>query len=215
MRFETPELKYMAKYFSAEESELSRVKAELEKDDLSFMSVSAVEARFLQFLVSAFNLNKIVEIGSLYGYSALAMGLRLPSDGKIFCFEKDESRGAKIQQNLSGLACEVEIHTGDALENLKKIESEGPFDLIFIDANKNSYCDYLDWSEQNTKKGSIIVGDNTFLFGALWGDSRDRKVGAKQIEIMDLFNKRLSDTDRYHSVMVPFLEGMTIAQRRF
>lgn len=216
MRYEAPESNYMAQYYSLTHPALEKIKSELEKDQLDFMSVSPVEARFLQFLVEGFNVKTIVEIGSLYGYSAAAMGLSLPSDGKIYCFEKDEARSQRIAENLrkSSLKCEFEVFSGDALESLRKIEQQGPFDLVFIDANKNAYVEYLNWAESNTKKGSLIVGDNTFLFGALWGDSRSSNVSQKQIETMNEFNRRLSDQAKYRSIMIPTQEGMTVAQRR-
>lgn len=217
MRYETPESKYMAQYFSLNHPSLERVKEELEKDDLSFMSVSPVEARYLQFLIESFSVKRVVEIGSLYGYSALAMALFLPSDGKIYCFEKDEARCARVRQHLSEapIKCEFDVFSGDALEALNTIDSDGPFDLVFIDANKNAYGEYLDWAERNTKKGSLIIGDNTFLFGALWKASRSSNVSQKQVDTMNQFNKRLSDQTKYNSVMIPTLEGMTVAYKKF
>lgn len=195
---------------------MDSIKDSLMKDSLDGMSVSPVEARMLQFFVKSFNVKRVVEIGTLYGYSAVAMGLVLPSDGKLFCFEKEESRAALAKENLrqSNLKCSYEVFSGVALEGLPKIESEGPFDLVFIDANKNDYVNYLDWAEKNIKTGSIIIGDNTFLFGALWGDSRDRKIGDKQIQTMNDFNRRLGDSTTYNSIMIPTVEGMTVAQRR-
>lgn len=216
MRFETPESKYMSRYFSLKHPDLDQIDKELERDELNFMSVSSVEARLLKFFVESHSIKKVVEIGGLYGYSALAMGLSLPKEGKIYCLEKEEQRASKIKAHLkdSSLQCEFEVIAGDALEGLKKIENEGPFDMVFIDANKGAYCDYLDWAEEHTKSGSLIIGDNTFLFGSLWGESRGSKVSQKQIEVMDYFNKRLSDESKYMSIMIPTLEGMTVAKRR-
>lgn len=215
MRYETSESAYMAKYFAASDPFLKQVKEKLRKEGLDFMSVSEVEARYLQFFVSSFKVKTIVEIGSLFGYSALAMAKKLPRDGKIHCFEKDETRAQQILSNFeeAGLECSHYVHSGDALEGLKKIESEGPFDLVFIDANKNGYLDYLDWAEANTKSGSLIIGDNTFLFGALWGDSRSQNVSAKQIETMNRFNERIANSEKYDSIMIPTLEGMTLGRR--
>lgn len=216
MRYKTPESHYMAQHYSLTHPALEKIKRELEQDQLDFMSVSPVEARLLQFLVEGFHVKTVVEIGSLYGYSAAAMGLSLPEDGKIYCFEKDEARSQRIAENLkeTSLKCEFEVFSGDALEGLRKIEQQGPFDLVFIDANKNAYVDYLDWAEKNTKPGSLIIGDNTFLFGAVWGDSRSSNVSQKQIDTMNEFNRRLSDPAKYRSIMIPTQEGMTVAQRR-
>lgn len=215
MRYETPESKYMAKYFTVSDPLLEQLKSRLQNEDLDFMSVSPVEARYLQFFVSSFQVKTIVEIGSLIGYSALAMAMKLPADGKIYCFEKEKARAQQISQNfaMAALKCSHEVFSGEALPALNGIEKDGPFDLVFIDANKNGYLEYLDWAEANTKSGSIIIGDNTFLFGALWGDSRSQNVSEKQINTMNQFNERIADSRKYDSIMIPTLEGMTIGRR--
>lgn len=216
MRSDSPQSQYIEKYFSADHPALEKLKKELKHDQLDFMSVSPSEARLLQFFIQTFEIKTVVEIGSLYGYSAMAMGLCLPEEGHLYCFEKETSRAEKIRQTLSeaSLSCSFDVLAGEALQELKKIESKGPFDLVFVDANKGAYVDYLDWAEAHTKKGSLIIGDNTFLFGALWGEVQSNRISEKQVAVMKEFNRRLSDKKKYHSIMIPTPEGMTVSRRR-
>ena len=87
--------------------------------------------------------------------------------------------------------------------------------MVFIDANKAGYIKYLDWAEKNVRRGGLIVGDNTFLFGALWGDMRGgHGIESWMISIMHEFNRRLANPALYNSVLLPTAEGMTIAQKR-
>jgi predicted O-methyltransferase YrrM len=216
LRQETSASAYLEKNFGLHHPLLERIKSDLKQEGLDFMSVSSAEARLLQFFVKSFAVKSIVEIGSLYGYSALAMALALPPDGRIHCFEKDEQRAEKIDAVFkeAGLSCSAQVHAGDALSALKDIEKEAPFDLVFIDANKSAYMDYLDWAEKNTGPGALIIGDNTFLFGAVWGDSKNAHVGQKQIEIMTRFNHRLADQSVYDSILIPTPEGMTVGRKK-
>jgi len=216
MRKQSGRNEYLETQFSISHKGLQKISKEMERDGLAGMSLSGSEARILQFLISNLQVKSIVEIGSLYGHSALAMALALPESGRIDCLEKEESRCEKVRSHLKDhVACRFAVHSGSALESLKKLEPEGPFDLVFIDANKSGYLEYLDWAEANTKQGSLIVGDNTFLFGALWGESSNKKVSSKQVGVMKEFNRRLSDTSKYDSMLIPTPEGMTVARRKF
>ena len=101
---------------------------------------------------------------------------------------------------------------GDARENLSTLTGKAPFDLIFIDADKGSYPKYLDWAEENIKKGGIIIGDNTFLFGHMYDDeARGIEVSKNQFDGMSSFNKRLGDKSKYYTCMLPTSEGMSLA----
>tara|TARA_Y100001958_G_scaffold159847_1_gene163689 strand:+ start:2678 stop:3328 length:651 start_codon:yes stop_codon:yes gene_type:complete len=206
---------YLAELYGQSHSGLYQIQEQMNQDGVGGMSLSFGEARILQFLIQTHNVKTVVEIGSLYGSSALAMGMALPKDGKIYCFEKSEDRARKIESHLKEhLTCKFEVHSGPADEALKKIENQGPFDMVFIDADKGGYFSYLQWAEAHTQKGSVIVGDNTFLFGALWGESKNSNVGAKQIDSMKKFNERLVDESLYHSLLVPTPEGMTVGIRK-
>ena len=100
---------------------------------------------------------------------------------------------------------------GDAREELEKLNSLGPFDGVFIDGNKAAYGDYLAWAEQNLRVGGVILADNIFLSGSVWGESTQQKFSDKQIRVMQEFNNRLSDPTKFQSAVVPTFEGLFVA----
>jgi predicted O-methyltransferase YrrM len=211
----SPELNYVAKNFCLEDPELAAVRKQLMEQQLDYMSLAPAEGRVLQFLIRGFGIRRIVEIGGLYGYSVLCMAKALPSDGEIVSLEKDPKRCAVAVANAraSAVAEKIDIRCGDALELLAHINR--PVDMVFIDADKAGYVKYLDWAEKNVRRGGLIVGDNTFLFGALWGDTRGgHGIEPWTIPIMDEFNRRLANPALYNSILIPTAEGMTIAQKR-
>jgi predicted O-methyltransferase YrrM len=210
----SPQLNYVAQTFSLEDPELAAVRKQLMAQELEYMSLAPAEGRILQFLIRGFAIRRVVEIGALYGYSSLCMAKALPADGQIISLEKDPGRCAIAVANVraSAFAAKIDIRCGNALELLAYIN--GPVDMVFIDADKAGYVKYLDWAEKSVRPGGLIVGDNTFLFGALWGDMRGgHGIEPWTIPIMREFNRRLANPKLYNSILVPTAEGMTIAQK--
>lgn len=187
------------------------------------ISIGAEEGKFLQLLIKMNNIKNIVEIGTLTGYSALWMAEALPEDGKVYtieldptCIEIAKENFAKLPDNLRN---KIELLEGKALDKLKDLEnssarSKEGFDMIFIDADKNNYVNYLNWAEENIKKGGLIVGDNTFLFGAVYMDELPHRTRPATKKIMQEFNARLADTNKFDSIMLPTEEGMTVAIKK-
>ena len=209
---------YINELFAPEDSCLSKIRTELRQDGKEGINVGPFEGRLLQVLVKMNRVKTIVEVGTLYGYSALWMARALPEDGKIYCLEYSEEICAKAKQLLSDteVSRKIEFVLGDATETLETLNEKGPFDMAFIDANKGGYVKYLDWAEKNIKTGGIIVGDNTFLFGHIFGSEKSSisNISETQIEVMKSFNKRLSNSELYDSVIIPTAEGMTVAVKK-
>lgn len=178
------------------------------------ISIHPEEGRLLQTLVGLGGIQKIVEIGTFAGYSTLWLANALPANGHIWTIEKDDRRFAHAQKNLSGIDKITALH-GDALQTLQTITPYGPFDMVFIDADKLNYEHYLDWAEKNVRCGGLIVGDNTFLFDAAWKDGDIERVRETARNAMRNFNKRLADVNKYTSIMLDTPEGMTIAVKNF
>lgn len=211
MRVASPQQKYLDDVFGLHDPELAKVRAAMQVRDVEGISVSPAEARILQFLIRAFNIQNVVEFGTLYGYSALAMAKALPANGRLITLEKNPDTHAQAQAafQASDMKTKIQSLCGDAVELAQSLK--GPFDMVFIDANKSAYLKYLDWAEQNVRKGGLIAGDNTFLWGAVWGDTSDAR--GKQAEVMIEFNRRLADPARYNSILIPTAEGLTVAQK--
>ncbi len=207
------DLAYIQKVFAPEDDGLRAIRSRLRADDREGINVSPVEGKILQFLVRSFNCKKVVEVGALYGYSAAWIARALPPDGKLYTLEKDLAcvEHTKLSIAECGVSDRVEVVAGDWAENLPKLSAKGPFDLVFIDANKNGYFEILTWAIANVRKGGLIIGDNTLLFGAAKHDVKPTDVSNEAWTAMRAFNQTLSDQTKFMSCMLPTTEGMTLA----
>ncbi|MGE4130308.1 MAG: O-methyltransferase [Bdellovibrionales bacterium] len=214
MRVTTSKENYLNAMFGLRGEEFDRISKRLKEDEVGFMSISAFEARILQFLIKSFDVRKVVEIGTLYGYSALAMAQVLPEDGTIVTLEANPKRQALAKVHFESSAHGVKIRSlcGDAHALLGDL-TDGPFDMVFIDAEKTGYVEYLNWAEAHVRPGGLIVGDNTFLWGGVWDECQRPNVGAHQIAVMKEFNRRLADSSKYNSIFFPTEEGLLVAQK--
>jgi predicted O-methyltransferase YrrM len=208
---------YWTQLFAHEDSLLREIRVESETRDHGGMQISPLEGRLLQTWMRAARVEKVVEIGSFMGYSAIWLARALPAWGSLICIEKDAAHAQLTIHNLGRalLDANVSVIQGDALDMLKTVEPRGPFDMVFIDANKFGYMDYLLWAEDNVRVGGLIVGDNTRLFGTQHLPHPTNEVSAKSWQAMRQFNERLAHSERYTSVLVPTAEGMTVAVKNF
>ncbi len=138
---------------------------------LPAIQVSPVQGKLLMVLARSVGARRILEIGTLGGYSTIWLARALPADGRLITLEAMPLHAKVAQANLAraGLAQLVEIRLGKAAETLPKIASDGggPFDVIFIDADKASYPEYLTWSLRLARPGTLIVADNVIRKGAV------------------------------------------------
>lgn len=134
---------------------------------LPAIQVSATQGKLLYLLAKLAGARRILEIGTLAGYSAIWLARALPSGGKLITLEADPRHAAVAQENLkrAGLELVTEVRVGKALMTLPRLE--GPFDLVFIDADKETYPEYLTWALKLAKRGSVIVADNVVRDGAV------------------------------------------------
>lgn len=206
---------YITKVFHPESDKWLDIRRAMQETKKEGMSLSPVEAGFLQFLIRNQNIENIIEIGCFLGYSALKMAEALPANGKLTTIEFNPDYFKIASEHVAMMHAEskVTVLHGNALEVLPTLK--GPFDLCFIDADKGAYLDYLDWAEKNVRKGGYIIGDNTFLFGSVFSDDKPAGESLKRWQTMRIFNERLSDPSKYNSTCIPFNEGMTVAQKLF
>jgi predicted O-methyltransferase YrrM len=211
MRIKEDQEKYTNDVFGLHDPDLVRIRARMAETGKEHISISGAEARILQFFIRAQGYKKIVEFGTFFGYSALAMAKALPDDGLVITLEKETQHHAWAAETFkaSPEGKKVLSLCGDAKDLMNEIAPRGPFDMVFIDADKSGYLNYLDWAEKNVRRGGLIVGDNTYLWGALWGKG-DRDTPEKDIRVMSEFNRRLADRSKYNSILVPTHEGMSV-----
>lgn len=204
---------YIHKHFVREDQDLERVREALVENKKFGINVSGAEGKFLQFLVGLLQPKVVVEVGVLYGYSTLWMAKALPQDGRIIAIEFNEENYNKARELIakSDVARKIELKLGDAREVLQQLQLQP--DMIFIDADKVNYKNYLDWAMKNIKVGGVIVGDNTFLFGHMIDEDRGERTSPTAIASMSYFNETLAKAENFRAIMLPTYEGMTLAQR--
>ena len=205
---------YVADLFSPSDETLEAALHDSRRAGLPEINVSPNEGRLLQLLVEIAGARRILEIGTLGGYSAIHFARALPDDGSLISLEIDEHHAKVARNNVAraGLLEKVEIRVGDAHELLAALieDDEGPFDVIFIDADKESYPEYLDASLRLVKRGSLILGDNTIRGGTVL-DPQDATARATRE-----FNERIARDPSLSSIALPLIreriDGLTIAR---
>lgn len=154
------------------------------------IAVSAAQGKLLHLLARLVGARRVLEIGTLGGYSTIWMARALPEDGRIISLEIDAHHADVARRNLAaaGLADIAEVRVGAALDLLPKLAAEeaGPFDLSFIDADKANIPEYFDWSVVLSRPGALVVVDNVIRNGAVIdADSQDASVaGVRRLNEM-------------------------------
>ncbi|WP_213223295.1 O-methyltransferase [Klebsiella grimontii] len=158
---------------------LSQVLANNQHAGLPAIDVAANHGQFLALLVRMTGAKRILEIGTLGGYSTIWMARELPVDGELLTLEADAHHAAVARENLrlAGVNDRVAVLEGPALTSLEKLGDRPPFDLIFIDADKPNNPGYLRWALRYSRPGTVIVGDNVVRDGEVTNpDSEDDRV---------------------------------------
>jgi len=160
--------------------------------------VAPNQGKLLHIFARMINARRVLEIGTLGGYSTIWLARALPADGKVITLEANAAHAEVARSNLktAGLTELVEIHLGAALESLAKLPIEQPFDLIFIDADKPNNPAYLAWALKLSRPGTVIIGDNVVRNGAIADpDSNDPTVqGVRRFFDMIADEPRLTAT---------------------
>jgi predicted O-methyltransferase YrrM len=148
---------------------------------LPAIDVTPTQGKLLHMLARMIGARRILEIGTLGGYSTIWMARALPEGGRLITLEFEPKHAEVAHANIAhaGLADVVEIRVGAALDSLAKLETEGaePFDLVFIDADKENNANYLEWALKLTRAGSLIICDNVIRDGEVANaESADEKV---------------------------------------
>jgi len=170
------------------------------KANLPAIDVTPLQGKFLEVLVRISGARKILEIGTLGGYSTIWLARALPEGGRVVTLELERHHAAVAGMNLrrAGLVDRVDLRVGRAVESLKALEAEGagPFDLIFIDADKAGYPEYLGWALKLSKAGTLIVADNVVRDGRVVdADSDDPNIqGVRRFTELVAAEPRLTTT---------------------
>ncbi len=192
--------------FAAEDEGLQYALAAAKEAGLPEIQISPVQGKFLQLLAAACQARKILEIGSLAGYSGIWLARSLPEGGRLITLEVNPHHAEVVRNSFTraGVDNRAEVRVGRALDLLPHLESEAPFDLVFIDADKPPYPRYLDWALRLTRPGSIIVADNCIRKGAALHQSNDEATAG-----LFEYNRRIASDPRLVSLALPMDEDFT------
>jgi len=208
--------RYVEGLFIGTDAALEAAVADSQAAGLPAIQVSAVQGRLLHLLALLVRARRILEIGTLGGYSTIWLARALPEDGRLISLEYEPRYAEVARANIvrAGLAERVEIRIGRGLETLAALAGEGaaPFDMVFIDADKDAYLEYLQWALRLTRSGSLIVADNVVRRGVIPVAGED---GARALGIQR-FNAALAAEPRVTATILPLagskgFDGMALA----
>jgi len=172
------------------------------------LQISILQANFLQFLIKAHKFKSCLEVGTFTGYSSLSMALSLPKNGKVYAIDKDIKTN-KIALNFfkeAKVNDKIFIETNNGINALKKlVKSKKKFDLILIDADKESYIKYFNYAVQLISKRGIILIDNTLWKGEVLNQNANDKLTLKIKKFNEYIKKK-----RINKYILPLGDGFTI-----
>jgi caffeoyl-CoA O-methyltransferase len=173
------------------------------------MMVGPLEGRFLAFLVRALRARRVLEFGTFTGYSSICMAAALPSGGRVITVDvnADTTEIARRYATEAGVVDRIEYHVAPGIDVVQKLD--GPFDLVFIDADKDGYVDYYEAALPKLVDGGLIVADNVLWSGRVVAEGGDDSTRAIQ-----RFNEHVRRDGRVESVMLTVRDGMTLIRKR-
>lgn len=171
------------------------------------IQVGASEGKLLALLLAMASAKKVVEVGTLAGYSAIRLAEGVGSTGRVWTVEADPAHARLARENLrlAGVDGRVTVEEGPGLEVLPRLESHGPFDAVFIDADKGNYDHYGRWAAKHVRRGGLLLGDNAFFFGNLLDDSPSAAA-------MRRFHEEARTA--FDTVCIPTPDGLLLGIRR-
>ena len=199
-------LDYAARTHHPEERALSRAFEAPGRHGMPEIQLGPAEGRLLELLLRLAGARKVVEIGTLAGYSALWMARALPEGGRLWTIEADPRHAGVAAEVIgeAGMGDRITVIKGDAAELLPKLSDSAPFCAVFIDADKARYDLYGRWATENLREGGLLIGDNAYLFGRLLEESDDARA-------MRSFHEEMAQS--YRSVCIPTPDGLAVGMR--
>jgi caffeoyl-CoA O-methyltransferase len=171
------------------------------------IQLGPAEARLVELLLSLVRARRVVEIGTLAGYSAIRIARAIGSRGRLWTIEADAKHAAVARENIraAGLSARVAVREGPALDVLPSMEKHAPFDAVFVDADKGNYDAYGRWAAKKLRPGGLLLGDNAYLFGRLMEKSDEAAA-------MRRFHEEA--TRAFDTVCIPTPDGLLLGVKR-
>jgi len=204
---------YVSRLYAPEDEILADVRARSAAAGLPDIQVAPLDARHLEVLARLSGARRAVEIGTLGGYSGVALLRGMGAEGQLDTIEIDP-RHAEIARETfrrTGFTNHARVHVGPAVDVLPELAPEGPFDLVFIDADKDGYPHYLAWAADHLRPGGLVLLDNAFLFGHL--PEKPDGERAVSIKAMQSVHETLAKGGKFRATVLPTGEGLAIGVR--
>jgi caffeoyl-CoA O-methyltransferase len=196
--------------YRPEDDVLREIRARSAAAGLPPIQVGAFDGLHLEVIARACGARRAIEIGTLGGYSGVCLLRGMGEGGFLHTFELDPRHAEIARESFdrAGLAARVRIHVGPAADRLRDLEGEGPFDLVFVDADKTGYPGYLAWAEEHLRLGGVLLADNTFGFGHVH-EERPAGESPEAMASLRAFSERLARGGRFRATMLPTAEGLS------
>ncbi len=197
---------YVNELFTREDETLRYVRQQTVAHGIPLISLEPNEAKLLQMLVRLCGAERVVEVGTLAGYSGICIARALPAHGKLITIEVSSVHAevARAHFEYAGLADKVTVMQGAGIEVLPKLAAGGPYDLMFIDADKGNYHNYLAWAAHNLRVGGAVVADNAFWGGAIFNPQTEDD------HAMVAFNRTLAAHPQFDSTIIEVGDGIAL-----
>ena len=201
---------YAERVFKPEDAVLAEIRERSTREGLPEIQVGRMDGLLLELLARASGARKAVEIGTLGGYSGVCLLRGMGPAASLHTCELSEHHAevARKSFELAGVAQQAKVLVGPALKTLPSLDAEGPFDLCFIDADKESYPAYLEWAASHLRIGGTVLADNTFAWNQI-ADVPSGK-GAEGIRALQAFNSTIAQDPRFRATILPTSEGLTM-----
>jgi len=199
---------YLVNHFSVDDDLLRELKREAVKEGIPEIQISEEQAAFMQIFLKSIGAKRVLEIGTLAGYSAINMARALPENGQLITIEREPKHAAFAQKYIdkAGLHAKVHVLQGAALDILPTLTGEH-FDFAFLDADKSNYTHYLEQCMRIVKRRGVIAADNAFAFGQLF----EKNLTDKEAPAMIAFNEAVAKDARLQSMILPVGDGLMIS----
>ena len=208
-RYATPEIiHWLDELHAAHDAGLERAFLAPSLHGLPAIQVGISEGKLLNLLLRMISAKKVVEFGTLAGYSTLRMAQALPEDGHLWSLEFDPKHAAIARANLAAAGQEdkVTVIVGPALDTLPALGQLGPFDAVFIDADKGNYDRYGVWAAMVLRQGGLLIGDNAYYFGNLLEEDN------KDSAAMRRFHQQAKEA--FDTVCIPTPDGLLLGIKK-
>ncbi len=203
--------RYVAEHTAREDEFLGQLKREAATEGIPSIWIAPEQASFMQILLRLCKARQVVEVGTLAGYSAIAMARALPPDGKVRTIEINLKHADFAERWVarSDVAGKIEIYRGAGMQVLKRFANNWA-DAAFLDADKGSYPDYLRECLRIVRSGGLFMVDNAFAFGQLF----DERPIDKEVPAMRTFNEIMAKERSLQSIIVPLGDGLWVGVKR-